>query len=245
MAVIALLGSGEFEPWARAVDEWCAQRASAPSERVLIVPTASAPEGEDVFQRWGTMGLAHYRALGLAPEVVPLRARADANDPAIVEAVTGARIVFFSGGNPGYLAETLAGTPFWEAVLSAIADGTAIGGCSAGASFLGNLAPFIANDMLDRWVPGLGVLARAFVMPHFDALDGYFDGLRGLMLRARPVGSVALGIDENTALFGDGETWQVIGAGAAWAGDGSEDEPELTPTHDGETRALPLGLTVP
>src|SRR5205085_10219310 len=59
MPIVELLGSGEFEPWARPVDSWCAERATAPSERVLIVPTAAAPEGEDVFQRWAQMGIEH------------------------------------------------------------------------------------------------------------------------------------------------------------------------------------------
>ena len=78
MTAIALLGSGEFEPWARPVDTWCAEQATAASERVLVVPTASAPEGNDVFERWGRMGIEHYDAIGLAPEVLELRNRADA-----------------------------------------------------------------------------------------------------------------------------------------------------------------------
>src|SRR5207247_11167709 len=70
MSVFALLGSGEFEPWTAEVDRWLLERTIG-SGRVLILPTASAPEGDAVFNRWGDMGLAHYEELGIPAEVVP------------------------------------------------------------------------------------------------------------------------------------------------------------------------------
>jgi hypothetical protein len=65
-------------------------------------------------------------------------------------------------------------------------------------------------------VDGLGLLSRAFVLPHFDALDGYQSGLRQLFLDACPPGRTPLGLDEDTAIVGDGERWLAFGAGAAW-----------------------------
>lgn len=236
MTAIALLGSGEFEPWARPVDSWCAEHATAASERVLVVPTASAPEGEETFRRWGQMGIDHYRAIGLAPEVLELRERADASKKAIVDAVQGARLIFFSGGNPGYLAETLSGTPFWDAVAAAVTSGeTALGGCSAGAVFLGSTAPYVAGDSLDHWADGTKLLPRAYLVVHFDMLDTYVPGLRDMLLDMRPKDAVAVGIDEYTALYGDGEHWQVSGSGSAWIG-----ESELRPSSDGATLDLRL-----
>jgi cyanophycinase len=240
MAAVALLGSGEFLPWARPVDEWCVARATAPSDRVLVVPTASAPEGAETFERWGRSGVEHYAEMGLSPEVVPLRTRADAQDPAVAAMVEGARYIFFSGGNPGYLAETLADTAFWDNVRAAAGSGaTALGGCSAGAVAFGVLAPFVANDGVERMVDGLKVLARAFVLPHFDMLDQYQPGLRATFLGACPDGATPVGIDENTALYGDGERWHVTGAGAAWIGH------DLVPYRDGDEAAVSLGLALP
>jgi len=236
MTAIALLGSGEFEPWARPVDTWCAEHATASSDRVLVVPTASAPEGDETFKRWGKMGVAHYKAIGLAPEVLDLRERADASKKEIVDAVQGARHIFFSGGNPGYLAETLSGTPFWEAVVAGVTSGeTALGGCSAGAAFLGTTAPYVAGDSLDHWTDGTKLLPRAYVMVHFDMLNTYVPGLRDMLLDMRPENTIAVGIDENTALYGDGEHWEVQGSGSAWIGDG-----ELSPYPDGATLDLRL-----
>ena len=46
-----LLGSGEFQPWSGEVDEWVLSRVTGDG-RVLVLPTASAPEGDEVFSRW-------------------------------------------------------------------------------------------------------------------------------------------------------------------------------------------------
>ena len=193
MTAIALLGSGEFEPWARPVDKWCADQVTATSNRALVVPTASAPEGDAVFHRWGQMGIDHYEAIGFAPEVLELRTRDNAMKKELVDAVDGARIIFFSGGNPGYLAETVIDTPFWDAVVIAVMSGaTSLGGCSAGAAFLGATAPYVAGDSLDHWTDGTKLVARAYVMPHFDMVDTYMPGLKNMLLEMKPEGTTAV-----------------------------------------------------
>jgi len=210
-----MLGSGEFLPWARDVDRWAAENATAPTDRVLILPTASAPEGDDVFDRWAGMGAEHFSGLGLAPLVLPLKTRADASRPEIVDEVADSRYIFFSGGNPGYLAETLRDTPFWEAALDAIAHGTALGGCSAGATAVGTLAPDVTSSTVSldtlRWVAGLPLFTRAILPTHFDAVDSFFPGLRGFIFDSRPADNVLFGIDEDTAACGDGTAWTVMG----------------------------------
>lgn len=245
MAAIALLGSGEFLPWSQPVDEWCARASTASSDRALVVPTASAPEGEEVFQRWAQMGSDHYRSIGLEPVVLELRDRADAESEEIVDAVADARVVFFSGGNPGYLAETVRGTAFWAAVLDAVARGTAIGGCSAGAVFLGALAPYVADMAFSHWVPGLALLPKAYVIAHFDALESFAVGLRRFAIESRPDGCTTAGIDEDTALYGDGENWTVAGAGAVWIGDDPTDPARLEPRREGDAVPVRLGLALP
>ena len=45
---------------------------------VVILPTASASEGDEVFDRWGTMGLDHYADAGVTAEVLPVKVREDA-----------------------------------------------------------------------------------------------------------------------------------------------------------------------
>ena len=81
------------------------------------------------------------------------------------------------------------------------------------------------------------LLPRAYVMVHFDMLNTYVPGLRDLLLQMRPKDTIAVGIDENTALYGDGERWHVSGSGSVWIG---ADGNELAPHGDGETLDLRL-----
>lgn len=246
MAVFVLLGSGEFLPWARDIDGWAAQEATAPSDRALILPTASAPEGDDVFNNWAGMGAEHFTAIGLQPQVLPLKTRDDAFRAEIVDEVPDARYIFFSGGNPGYLAETLRDTPFWEAVLDALAHGTAFGGCSAGATAVGSVAPDVTSATIDindlRWVPGLPLFTTASIPTHFDAVDTFFPGLRQLVIESTPAGNVMFAIDEDTAACGDGTTWTVRGSRAVTIVDADGDDPVEHQT--GSTVNCSLGLAL-
>ena len=246
MAVFAMLGSGEFLPWAREVDAWCVERATAPSERVLILPTASAPEGDEVFEHWGGMGAAHYTALGLSPQVLPLKTREDADRAELVDAVADSRLIFFSGGNPGYLAQTLIDTPFWDAVLDAIAHGTALGGCSAGATAVGTSAPDVTSALTSIddlvFVPGLPLFTRAILPTHFDAVDTFFPGLRQIIFDSRPADQILFGIDEDTAACGDGTSWTVLGKRAVTIVNADGTGP--TEYMSGSTVSCDLGLAL-
>ena len=124
-----LMGSGEFEPWTEEVE-----RASLEGrpDSVAIVPTASAPEGDAVFDRWANMGLEHYAAFGVDACVVPLKTREDAERDEIAAAIADVGMIFFSGGNPRYLADTIDGTLFWYEMNAAFDRGTGFAGCSAG-----------------------------------------------------------------------------------------------------------------
>jgi cyanophycinase len=218
MASFALLGSGEFEPWTDSVDRWLLEHGSGDG-RVVVLPTASAPEGDDVFEGWASMGQRHYADAGIPVEVIRLRTRADAEQPGLIGTLRGASVVFFSGGNPAYLAATLAGTPAWETIQDEMDRGMAYAGCSAGVACLGDAAPDSSIDPLSAdgrlMQPGLGVFPGTFLMPHWDALDGYVPGLRALIRRSVPEDRRLVTIDERTAILGDGATWNVVGSGGA------------------------------
>jgi cyanophycinase-like exopeptidase len=213
MSLYALLGSGEFEPWSGAVDRWLLERASGDG-RILVIPTASAAEGEDVFAMWASKGLSHYENLGIAAEVVPLRTRADADRAEVVAMLAGASVAYFSGGNPAYLAAVLRDTSFWEALTDERERGMAYAGCSAGVACLGDRAPDSASGEFDPsvWKSGLGVFPRVWFGPHWDALDTFAPGLTDFFVASVPVGETLIGIDEDTALLGQDDVWSVTGA---------------------------------
>lgn len=220
---VVLMGSGEFTRSARGADQWALDHATVDSDRALVLPTASAPEGDQVFDRWGTMGLEHFEELSVRPEVVPLKVRRDAENADMASRFGGARYIFFSGGNPAYLVRTLAGTSTWQAVLDAVAAGAALGGCSAGMMALGMIAPDTSRTGAHRpptiesvranWSPALALFPSAYFQAHWDAVDGYYPGLRALLIQARPEGATLFGVDENTAACGDGRAWRIFGRG--------------------------------
>ena len=214
---IALLGSGEFEPWTEEVDRWLLDRATGDGT-VLILPSASAPEGDKVFDNWAQMGLTHYGRLGIPAEVVPLKTRDDAERQELATMLSSASMAYFSVGNPAYLAGILLGTPFWSELLAALGRGMAYAGCSAGIACLGEVAPDSSiRDFTSKeiWKPGLRLFPRTQFGPHWDALDTYVPGLRRMFMAAVPEEWRLLAIDEHTAVMGDGAEWHVVGAGGA------------------------------
>jgi cyanophycinase len=182
---------------------------------VLIAPAAAAPEGEEVFQRWARMGLDHFQRAGVPAEVVELRTREDAFRDDVVESLRDASLVYFSGGNPAYLVETLSATPFWTGVRAALDDGLAYAGCSAGVAALGVRAPDSSarGFSQDVWDDGLGLFPRTLFGPHWDAVDFYIPGATGAIEAAVPPGARLFAIDENSAAIGDGWRWSVVGSG--------------------------------
>jgi cyanophycinase-like exopeptidase len=212
----ALLGSGEFEPWTAPVDAWLTERGDVPGPRVLVIPTACAREGDAVFDRWGTKGLDHYANLGIPAEVLPLKTREDAAREDLIAALEGASAAYFSGGNPAYLAGVLMDTPFWRALCDAMVRGLAYAGCSAGVACLGERAPDSDRRVFDDelWRPGLGVFPNCSFGPHWDALDIHVPGLRDFIVASVPHGHRLVAIDEDTAMMGDGSSWQLAGAGS-------------------------------
>ena len=182
-----------------------------PRPRVAIIPTASYPDGEDVFQRWAAMGVAHFGELGAEVEPVLVRDRSEADDAAAAQAVGEADLIYLSGGKPAHLMRSLDGSAVGGAIASAHRRGAVLAGCSAGAMVLaGHAFDFRLGPLpwLLRWNAGLGFVPGASVMPHYDAWP---EPICALMALQAPRGSVVLGIDEGTAAVGLDGAWQVHG----------------------------------
>jgi cyanophycinase len=208
----ALLGSGEFEPWTSVIDAWLLDRAGGDGS-VLIVPTAAAREGDEVFHAWAAKGLAHFSDGGIPARALPLKDRSDAERDELAEELERASIVYFSGGNPWYLAETLRDSSFCRVMLARLDDGLAYAGCSAGVACLTEQTfDSDTEDLEQVFKPGLAY-ARPGVLfgPHWDMLDAWAPGARAAIEAAAGEDGVLVGIDEDTALLGDGTGWTVAG----------------------------------
>lgn len=217
---VALVGAGEFLPSMSSFDASLLAATGVARPRVVIIPTASFPDGEAVFQRWAAMGVAHFAGLGAEVEPVMVRDRAGADDPAAVQAVGEADLVYLSGGKPAYLLKALAGSAIGRALADAHERGAALAGCSAGAMALSGFSFDFRVRLMPfplRWGSGLGFAPGLSVVPHYDAWPEPFSALIAFQA---PRGSIVLGIDEDTAVVGHDGGWQVHGASrvTVWRG---------------------------
>jgi cyanophycinase-like exopeptidase len=191
---IALVGSGEFTPALESLDRELLAATGRSRPRVVILPTASAPDGEATFLRWAEQGRVHFAALGAEVEAVLVRDRAAAQDPGAAQAIGEADLIYLSGG----------------AVLA---------GCSAGAMVLADRRMGLRRRLLlpPSWQPAFGLVPRVAVAPHYDAWP---EVLMVACIIGAPRGGIVLGIDEETALVGRNGAWQVLGRGrvTVWRG---------------------------
>lgn len=203
---LALIGSGEYLPKIETVDQQLLERLQQ-TPRVVVLPTAAATEGQVVIQRWADMGVAHFQRLGATVEPVMLLTRADADRREIVTQIERANFVYFSGGKPRYLLESLQGSRAWEAIKHILTSGGVVAGCSAGAMVMGQ--EFFDFPQVWHARPALGVVPDLAVIPHFDEVPSFFADNA-----IRAAGKLIIaGIEGSTALVGSSSGWMVIGSG--------------------------------
>jgi cyanophycinase len=207
---LALLGSGEFLSGAEALDR--SLLAGRPP-RVVHLATAAAPDGHERLEYWHELGRRHFERIGAEMVPLPVRNRVDAESGNLAAKVMGAGLIYLSGGNPGYLADTLRGTAVLAAILEAWRAGAAVAGCSAGAMALTTTA----DDVTGRRVrPGLAVLRRLALICHFGRTEECWPGTQARRLADLQPGQVLVGLEDETAIVGGPDRWQVHGRGRAW-----------------------------
>ncbi len=200
---VALIGSGEFLPGSDLLDRALLARLDD-APRVLVLPTASAPDGPEVMERWARMGIEHFERLGASAEAIMIGTREEADSAKLAERIAATNFIYLSGGKPGYLVKTLRDTKCWQAIEQVFQAGGVVAGCSAGAMALaGSLPSFLRSQ------PALGLAPGLAVIPHFDEIPGWLSGLGRYASR----GATVIGVEGSTGLIGSGREWQVAGTG--------------------------------
>lgn len=209
--LINLVGSGEYLPVMKDVDRYLLDslNLNGRKPRVACLPTAAGKEGESSVNRWLSMGVQHFTELGADVDAVAIVDRDSANDPCWEPILENADLIYFSGGDPSYLHETMKGSLAWSAAQRAWDRGAVYAGCSAGAMILGKRMP---SFRLAGTQEGFGVVPATYIVPHFDAIPGIWKPLVFGLQRQLKKGERMIGVDENTALIGklNGE-WLVKG----------------------------------
>lgn len=208
--LINLVGSGEYLPVMRDVDQYLLDslNLNGRKARVACLPTAAGREGDNSVNRWLNMGVKHFTDLGA--DVTPVRIinRRTADDPRWEPVLENADLIYFSGGDPGYLFETLNESCAWRAACRAWDRGAIYAGCSAGAMILGTRIPGFRIGMQE----GFGLVPATYIVPHFDAIPAIWKPIVFGLQRQLKKGERMLGIDEDTALIGRlGGEWIVKG----------------------------------
>ncbi len=209
--LIALVGSGEYLPVMEEIDRFLLASVNVKTPQVVCIPTAAGQEGDESVNRWLRMGMEHFKRLGAEVQGMRIIDAVSANNPQHEALLENADLIYFSGGNPHYLFETMQGSRAWAAMQKAWNSGAVYAGCSAGAMILSERIP---SFRLAGTGAGFGVFPAKFIIPHFDAIPGLWKPLVYALKSQLRKGQRMLGVDENTALVGqlNGE-WKVMGKG--------------------------------
>jgi cyanophycinase-like exopeptidase len=231
---LVLVGGDAFtQPFDRFHLRYLKTAAASGRPTIAFLPTAAErfpnDDTEDAAYRLGRMGIA---------VTVPIRTRADADNPTYAEAVEAADVVYLGDGDTGRLVRTIHETRTEAAILAAYHRGATLIGAGAGAAALCVDVPARPDDVparpgepFFRWFPGLGILRGFVVLSGYNRTPDVW--LRRLK-EATPHAAPLVGIDDVTALVWSDERWTVVGYGRALLAHG------LTETSFGAGETVPL-----
>ena len=199
---IFLVGGDEFSEKCVSMDTWVLNRTKSPRPMVAIVPTAAAHESPN---RAAENGSIHFKKLGAETIEPMILSRKDAYDQAKLSELNQANLIYFTGGNPQHLLDTIRGTPTEIALKEALIKGTILAGSSAGAMIMGSLMRY------RRWIDSLGIVENLAILPHHEKSspevvinDCSSELSKGLRI---------IGVDGATGLFISNSEAHVLGAG--------------------------------
>jgi cyanophycinase len=161
----------------------------------------------DVFHR---LGVADVRTFDVS-------SRENANAATAVKAIDEATCVFFTGGDQIRITELLGGTKVDALLHKRFEEGMLLAGTSAGASMMSSTMIVEGEPETN---PRLGIVEMAPGMEFIQGvvIDQHFAqrGRLGRLLSAvaQYPHHLGLGIDENTAVIVENQTFRVIGSGA-------------------------------
>ena len=207
MGTILLAGGAEFSGRMAEADRRAIELAGGFAASIRIVPAAAAPDNN--HQRAGQNGVNWFKRLGAVNvSALPLIDRKSADQPAVVDALRQSKLIYLLGGFPRHLAQSLAGSDSWQAMMGAHHSGAVIAGSSAGAMIL---CDHYYDPYEKKIFSGLELIRHACILPHHDT----FGKSWAAELLERLVDVTIIGIDEQTGMLNDApdDAWQVYGAG--------------------------------
>ncbi|MFA3790924.1 cyanophycinase [Aliiglaciecola sp. SL4] len=180
---------------------------------ICVIPTAS--QLDDTGERYENL----FHELGAGKTIsLPIRERADAQNPDYVEQLLTCTAVFITGGNQLRLSTILGGTPIAKTIRQINAKGVHVAGTSAGAAIVsqhmitGGSTGIVPTEDGVNLAPGMGLINTVVVDQHFNERNRLSRLLSAVSYNPFLVG---IGLDEDTAAFiDDNNEFTVVGSGA-------------------------------
>ncbi len=211
---LALVGSGEFLPIMADFDKSLIDDGVKNGKAPLYVqiPTAAGQENPERLDYCVHLGRTQAELMKVEPHFLPIFNRNDAHNPEFVNQINNSALMYMSGGDPHYLAETLINTPAWKAIENNWRTGASLAGCSAGAMAMSAHIPNFRFTKREP-TPGLNLLPTIRVIPHFNQFCRWTPDSAAKGLLHAPENTFLIGIDELTALVkrSGEENWLVHG----------------------------------
>ena len=184
----------------------------------LIVATVATDVPDEVWQEYRKL----FSDLGVRKiEHLDIRNRADALSDEALEALEGARVLFFTGGDQLKITSQLGDSMVYRWTHELLEKGGTVAGTSAGASVMsttmlvsgpGDQSPNVEAAV--HMAPGLGFFPDAVVDQHFAERGRIGRLIAAITQNPRQLG---IGIDEDTAIIVQGnDFFEVIGQGSVY-----------------------------
>jgi cyanophycinase len=207
---LLIIGGAEDRCCGAGVLERFAGLCGGSKARIVVITTATGmpdqvlAEYEQVFGKLGVDRVAE----------LPISGRADADSAAALAVLDDATGVLFGGGDQSRL-QTLVGSKINDQLRDRLASGLVVAGTSAGATALGRTMILggngaAASTATVRTGPGLGLMPRLLIDMHFGERGRLPRLLSAVTLDPDRLG---VGIDENTAIYVQGDSFEVVGSG--------------------------------
>lgn len=183
--------------------------AGGPDSPIVVIPTAGG--GESYDQSWAGLSVFDgHKATNLS--VLHTTDPAVADTDAFTRPIREARGVWFSGGRQWRLVDAYLHTVVHREIQALLDRGGVVGGSSAGATILGDY--LVRGDtetnviMMGDHEEGMAFLKGVAIDQHLLRRNRHFDLIE--VIRARP-DLLGIGLDENTAIIVEGDSFEVIG----------------------------------
>ena len=196
--MIAITGSGEFLPSILSVDNKLLSQIED-SPKVLTFSTAAGNESENRLLYWKNLAEEHFSKLGVDHNHIDARNRYDLNKSSVINEMKNTNFVYFSGGSPTHLYDSINDSAFADELKNIESRGI-IAGCSAGAMIMG-------QKMIKG--TGLNYIENTIVIPHYgESFYSWISNTVKLLNRGR---YKLLCLEKDTYFIKDKNEFRVLG----------------------------------